>query len=49
MKMQGDVRQQGGAFVINKKELVFSHLDKSPADHCPINTLLTQAGLQTFF
>ncbi|EGD72940.1 hypothetical protein PTSG_04672 [Salpingoeca rosetta] len=49
MRMQGDVKQQGGAFVVDQKKLIFSHQDKSPDDHCPINTLLTKAGLETFF
>jgi len=47
---QGDVKQQGGAFVIGPGDnLIYAHQDSNPADHCPIDTLLTQAGLEPFF
>lgn len=49
MRLQGDVRQQGAAFVIDHSKAVFSHIDRSPADHCPIDTLLLAAGREPFF
>eukprot|EP01147_Barroeca_monosierra_P009938 gene9938-2120_t len=50
MQLQGNVKQQGGAFVVNGvSEVLLSHHDASPADHCPIDKLLTAAGLPPFF
>lgn len=44
---QGDVKQQGGAFIFGPGEVVhFSHIDKDQADHVPMNTILGKAGIQ---
>lgn len=43
---QGDVEQQGGAFVIGPgDQLHYAHRDLGMFSHAPINTLLVQAGL----
>lgn len=50
MRMQGDVKQQGGALVLGPgDELVYAHQDANPADHAPIDVLLQAAGLEPFF
>lgn len=47
---QGDVKQQGGAFVLGPgDQLIYAHQDANPADHCPIDKLLQEAGLEPFF
>ncbi|XP_033126173.1 peroxiredoxin-like 2C [Anneissia japonica] len=44
---QGDVKQQGGSFILGKGEQVhFMHRDKADQDHRPINQLLAIAGVQ---
>ena len=44
--IQGDVLQQGGAFIINKRgEILFSHQDAGTLDHTPINDLLDKVGI----
>jgi hypothetical protein len=50
MAMQGDVQQQGGAFVMGPGRTVhFAHHDQGALDHCNIDVLLEQAGLPPFF
>ncbi|PVD22772.1 hypothetical protein C0Q70_16028 [Pomacea canaliculata] len=45
-EFQGDVKQQGGAFILGPGEEVhFSHLDESSTDHTNINELLREAGV----
>ncbi len=49
MRLQGNVTQQGGAFVLGPNDAIhFSHLDANPLDHADINTLLVAAGLPRF-
>ncbi|KAL4236299.1 Thioredoxin-like protein aaed1 [Mactra antiquata] len=44
---QGDVKQQGGTFIIGPgEELHYSHVDKDQVDHKPINDTLRLAGVQ---
>lgn len=45
--VQGDPRQQGGAFVLGpgKNECSFAHFDRFNADHAGIPTLLEGAGI----
>ncbi|XP_045159845.1 peroxiredoxin-like 2C [Mercenaria mercenaria] len=44
---QGDVKQQGGAFILGPGEVVhYIHIDKNQIDHAPINELLKRAGVQ---
>ena len=46
MRMQGDVTQQGGAFVLGPGEVIhFAHQDASPLDHAAINDILRASGL----
>ncbi|XP_074640779.1 peroxiredoxin-like 2C [Tubulanus polymorphus] len=46
MEFQGDVRQNGGAFVIGPgDEVHFTHYDRDAFDHAAINTVLQAAGL----
>ena len=48
LEMQGDVKQQGGQFVIGPGEqLHYVHLDTGSTDHAPINTVLEAAGVKT--
>eukprot|EP00045_Choanoeca_perplexa_P013468 m.153007 g.153007 ORF g.153007 m.153007 type:complete len:133 (+) comp16365_c0_seq9:1545-1943(+) len=50
MKMQGNVKQQGGALVIQPPAtLLYAHQDQSPSDHADIDSLLLHAGCQPFF
>eukprot|EP00053_Salpingoeca_punica_P005854 m.56940 g.56940 ORF g.56940 m.56940 type:complete len:81 (+) comp13423_c2_seq1:474-716(+) len=43
--LQGNVNQQGGAFVIAPgPQVLFAHHDADPYDHAEINTLLAAAG-----
>eukprot|EP00118_Oscarella_pearsei_P003268 m.13645 g.13645 ORF g.13645 m.13645 type:complete len:91 (+) comp25141_c0_seq2:948-1220(+) len=47
MRMQGDVKQQGGSFIIAPGgHVFFSHLDEGTMDHTPINDLLEKAGVE---
>eukprot|EP00051_Salpingoeca_urceolata_P022818 m.378921 g.378921 ORF g.378921 m.378921 type:complete len:85 (-) comp20027_c4_seq14:81-335(-) len=52
MRMQGNVNQQGGAFVLKPGadglELLLAHHDDSPQDHIGINKLLEAAGCDRF-
>lgn len=44
---QGDVKQQGGAYILGPGEVVhYIHVDKNQIDHAPINELLKRAGVQ---
>lgn len=44
--LQGDVKQQGGSFLINTDGTVeFCHRDKGSMDHMPINDLLSRADI----
>lgn len=44
---QGDIKQQGGAFIIGPgEELHYFHVDRNQVDHAPINDILKQAGVQ---
>ncbi|KAK3091027.1 hypothetical protein FSP39_016606 [Pinctada imbricata] len=44
---QGNVAQQGGAFVIGPGEVIHhAHIEKNATDQCPINDLLEEAGVQ---
>lgn len=44
---QGDVKQQGGAFILGPGDVVhYCHLDKNQVDQAPINDLLKKAGVQ---
>ncbi|XP_064606955.1 peroxiredoxin-like 2C [Liolophura sinensis] len=46
-EFQGDVKQQGGAFILGPGDVLhFAHHDQSSSDHMPINNLLTKAGVQ---
>eukprot|EP00047_Mylnosiga_fluctuans_P003718 m.230562 g.230562 ORF g.230562 m.230562 type:complete len:108 (+) comp12081_c0_seq1:340-663(+) len=50
MQVQGNVLQQGGAFVLGPGSAVhFAHNDAGPMDHAEINTLLEAANLPPFF
>jgi len=45
-EMQGDINQQGGAFIVGPGDKVaFAHLDTSSTDHTAINDLLALAGV----
>ncbi|KAI9010704.1 hypothetical protein DFJ74DRAFT_710939 [Hyaloraphidium curvatum] len=46
--VQGDPRQQGGAFVLGpgKRECSFVHFDRFNADHAPIPVLLEAVGIK---
>lgn len=44
---QGDVKQQGGAFIFGPGDVVhYAHIDENQADHAPINDVLQKAGVQ---
>lgn len=48
LQMQGDVYQQGGAFVFRGPQtLLYSHVDGSPMDHAPINDVLAVCGVES--
>ena len=50
MRMQGNVKQQGGALVVQPPAtLLFAHQDQNPGDHADIDALLIHAGCQPFF
>jgi hypothetical protein len=43
----GDVKQQGGAFVLNPEgDCLFKHQEKNPTDHADIQQLFEAAGIQ---
>lgn len=45
LQLQGDFLQQGGCFIVKPNgEVLFSHIDESPQDHTPINTILNVIG-----
>lgn len=45
-EMQGDINQQGGAFILGPgHNVLFVHRDNSAIDHVPINDLLGLAGV----
>jgi len=45
-EMQGDINQQGGAFIVGPGDVVsFTHVDGASTDHAPINNLLALAGV----
>jgi hypothetical protein len=45
---QGNFEQQGGSMVIGPGPVLhFLHIDQHARDHCPINELLKQAGMDT--
>lgn len=49
MHAQGNVLQQGGAFVVAPGgTILYEHRDDNPQDHAPINDLLVAAGLPRF-
>lgn len=49
MALQGNVLQQGGAFVLGPGgEIFFAHQDQHPHDHADINALLAAAELPAF-
>jgi hypothetical protein len=50
MRMQGDVKQQGGALVVKPPNtLLYAHQDQNPGDHADIDALLLHAGCLPFF
>ncbi|XP_055886644.1 peroxiredoxin-like 2C isoform X3 [Biomphalaria glabrata] len=45
-EFQGDIQQQGGAFIFGPGDVChFSHIDQNAADHCPLNDILTRANV----
>lgn len=49
LRKQGDVAQQGGAFVLGPgNKILFQHRDAHPLDHADINKLLVSASLPEF-
>lgn len=44
---QGDLNQQGGSMIVGPGPVLhFYHIDKHARDHCPINALLKQCGIE---
>ena len=44
---QGEIKQQGGAFILGPGNVQhFSHIDQNSADHMNINDLLSMTGVQ---
>ncbi|CAH1775546.1 unnamed protein product [Owenia fusiformis] len=45
-ELQGDMEQQGGAFILGPgNDVHFYHIDLVSNDHCPINDLMEKCGL----